>query len=72
MRTSVSLYHRQTAKDLVIDLKRLKQRLEVEAEIERTATPEPGEAIAQLTTSRGLENGCNHKRVELKKMGLRW
>ena len=30
----------QTAKDLLIDLKRLKQQLEVEAEIERTAAPE--------------------------------
>jgi serine/threonine protein kinase len=29
----------QTAKDLLIDLKRLRQRLEVEAEIERTAEP---------------------------------
>jgi TolB-like protein/Tfp pilus assembly protein PilF len=48
----------QTAKDLVIDLKRLKQRLDVEAEIERTARPEPGEAIAQLTTNRGLETAA--------------
>jgi serine/threonine-protein kinase len=30
----------QTAKDLLIDLKRLKQQLDVEAEIERTAAPE--------------------------------
>ena len=30
----------QTAKDLSVDLKRLKQRLEVEAEIERSITPE--------------------------------
>jgi serine/threonine-protein kinase len=30
----------QTAKDLLLDLKRLKQKLEVEAEIERTAPPE--------------------------------
>ena len=30
----------QTAKDLLIDLKRLRQRLEVEAEIERTAEPQ--------------------------------
>jgi serine/threonine protein kinase/Tfp pilus assembly protein PilF len=30
----------QTAKDLLIDLKRLKQKLDVEAEIERTSAPE--------------------------------
>src|SRR4029079_3465140 len=30
----------QTAKDLSVDLKRLRQRLEVEAEIERSITPE--------------------------------
>ncbi len=30
----------QTAKDLLIDLKRLKQKLDVDAEIERTSTPE--------------------------------
>ena len=40
----------QTAKDLVIDLKRLRQRLDVEAEIERTSSPESGGAIAVLTT----------------------
>jgi TolB-like protein/Tfp pilus assembly protein PilF len=43
----------QTAKDLVIDLKRLKQRLDVDAEIERTSTPESGGAIAGLTTQGG-------------------
>jgi len=32
----------QLAKDLGLDLKRLKQRLEVEAELERTITPEEG------------------------------
>ena len=30
----------QTAKDMAIDLRRLKRRLEVEAEIERSAEPE--------------------------------
>jgi eukaryotic-like serine/threonine-protein kinase len=30
----------QTAKDLLVDLKRLKQRLDLEAEIQRTGTPE--------------------------------
>jgi serine/threonine-protein kinase len=38
----------QTAKDMLLDLKRLKQKLEVDAEIERTVPPElrsaPGEA----------------------------
>jgi len=43
----------QTAKDLLIDLKRLKQRLDVNAEIERTSIQEPGSAIAGLTTSSG-------------------
>ncbi len=32
----------QTAKDLSVDLKRLKQRLEVDAELERSITPEEG------------------------------
>jgi TolB-like protein/Tfp pilus assembly protein PilF len=40
----------QSAKDMLLDLKRLKQKLEVEAEIERTVPPElrsaPGEARA--------------------------
>ncbi|HYY99487.1 MAG TPA: protein kinase, partial [Pyrinomonadaceae bacterium] len=40
----------QTVKDLVIDLKRLRQRLDVEAEIERASAPESGGAIAGLTT----------------------
>jgi serine/threonine protein kinase/tetratricopeptide (TPR) repeat protein len=43
----------QTAKDLMIDLKRLKQRLDVEAEIERTSIPESGGPIAVLTTRGG-------------------
>ncbi len=43
----------QTAKDLLIDLKRLKQRLDLDAEIERTSIQEPGSAIAGLTTSSG-------------------
>ena len=33
----------QSAKDLLVDLKRLRQRLEVQAEIERSAPPEPSE-----------------------------
>jgi len=37
----------QTAKDLQIDLKRLKQRLEFEAELERSAQPEAGDAAAR-------------------------
>ena len=36
----------QTAKDLQIDLKRLRQRLEFEAELERSAQPEAGDAAA--------------------------
>jgi eukaryotic-like serine/threonine-protein kinase len=43
----------QTAKDLLIDLKRLKQRLDVDAEIERTSIKEPGGAIDGLTTRSG-------------------
>jgi serine/threonine protein kinase/tetratricopeptide (TPR) repeat protein len=39
----------QTAKDLVIDLKKLKQRLDVEAEIKRTSIPESGGASTVLT-----------------------
>ncbi|HEY8186956.1 MAG TPA: protein kinase, partial [Pyrinomonadaceae bacterium] len=40
----------QTAKDLVIDLKKLKQRLDVDAEIERTSIKDPG---VVLTTRNG-------------------
>jgi serine/threonine-protein kinase len=43
----------QTAKDLLIDLKRLKQRLDVEAEIERTSAPESGRTNAVSTTRDG-------------------
>ena len=39
----------QHVKDLLIDLKRLKQKLDVEAEIERTLTPEEGAAAAVPT-----------------------
>jgi len=41
----------QTAKDLSVDLKRLKQRLEVEAELERSITPEEE---ARRTSNRPL------------------
>ena len=44
----------QTARDLQIDLKRLRQRLEFEAELERSAQPEAGDAaISQETVARG-------------------
>lgn len=42
----------QTAKDLTIDLKKLKQRLEVESEIERTAQPESRNGAALTTASK--------------------
>ena len=42
----------QHVKDLLIDLKRLKQRLDVEAEIERTQTPEEGAAAAPTRAGR--------------------
>ena len=44
----------QTAKDLVIDLKRLKQRLDIEAEIERTSTAQPdGNLVGGSATREG-------------------
>lgn len=60
----------QTAKDLVIDLKRLKQRLDVEAEIERTplgptfpralAPYRPAAVVKTLATvGLGKQNGEN-------------
>jgi serine/threonine-protein kinase len=39
----------QTAKEMLVDVKRLKQKLDVEAEIERTHVPEAGDAF--VTTS---------------------
>ncbi len=42
----------QHVKDLLIDLKRLKQKLDVEAEIERTQTPEEGAAAAPTGAGR--------------------
>ena len=36
----------QTAKDLLIDLRRLRQQLEVKAEVERLGTPGPGSEVA--------------------------
>jgi Tol biopolymer transport system component len=39
----------QTAEDLLTDLRRLRQRLEVEAEIERLATPDSGAELAVTT-----------------------
>src|SRR6266511_3245959 len=41
----------QTAKDLLIDLKRLKQRLDVEAEIERTVPPELRTSASEAKTA---------------------
>jgi len=40
----------QTAKDLLVDLRRLRQRLDVEAEIERTAEPEKGREEKAVAT----------------------
>lgn len=45
----------QTAKDLSVDLKRLKQRLEVDAELERSITPE---AEARRTGALGAAGGA--------------
>jgi len=56
----------QTAKDLMIDLKRLKQRLDVEAEIERTSVPDSGGAIEVSTTHGGqAEVDTVHHRAAL-------
>lgn len=41
----------QTAKDLLVDLRRLRQRLEVEAEIERTAQPEKSDEEKAVASS---------------------
>jgi len=38
----------QTAKDLLVDLRQLKKRLEIDAEIERTESPNEGKANTQL------------------------
>lgn len=45
----------QTAKDLQIDLKRLRQRLEFEAELERSAQPEAGDAAATTVGQERVE-----------------
>src|SRR5438128_3815475 len=45
----------QLAKDLGLDLKRLKQRLEMEAELERSVTPEEGARRAGQTATAGRE-----------------
>jgi eukaryotic-like serine/threonine-protein kinase len=45
----------QTAKDLQIDLKRLRQRLEFEAELERSAQPEAGDAAARTVGQQRVE-----------------
>jgi eukaryotic-like serine/threonine-protein kinase len=45
----------QGAKDMLLDLKRLKQRLEVEAEIERTVPPELRGATGEARPSGGQE-----------------
>jgi serine/threonine-protein kinase len=45
----------QTAKDLLVDLRRFKQKLEVEGEIERTAAPELQSSSAEIKPSDGRE-----------------
>src|SRR5258708_18805637 len=45
----------QTAKDLLVDLRRLKQKLEVDGEIERTAAPEVQSPSAEIKPSDGRE-----------------
>jgi serine/threonine protein kinase len=42
----------QTAKDLLVDLRRLRQQLEVNAEVERLATPGPGSELAATTDAK--------------------
>src|SRR6266567_2687338 len=52
----------QTAKDLLIDLKKLKQRLEVEAEIERTVPPElrTAASLAKTATNTTTAEAIHH------------
>jgi serine/threonine-protein kinase len=45
----------QTAKDLLVDLRRFKQKLEVEGEIERTAAPELQGSSSEIKPSDGRE-----------------
>jgi eukaryotic-like serine/threonine-protein kinase len=47
----------QTVKDMLLDLRRLKQKLEVEAEIERTVPPELRGATGEARLSGGQEAG---------------
>jgi Tol biopolymer transport system component len=49
----------QVAKDMVLDLKRLRQRLDVEAEIERSVTPERGVEDRRAATGGG-QAGTGH------------
>jgi serine/threonine protein kinase/tetratricopeptide (TPR) repeat protein len=42
----------QTAKEMLVDLRRLKQKLDVEAEIERTHVPEAVDAVSAATSGR--------------------
>src|SRR6266545_4523423 len=50
----------QTAKDLLIDLKKLKQRLDVEAEIERTVPPELRTSASEAKTASSTTGEAIH------------
>jgi predicted ATPase/tRNA A-37 threonylcarbamoyl transferase component Bud32 len=50
----------QTAKDLLIDLKRLKQRLEFDAEMERTLTPEESRERIEASLQKSHQGAPNN------------
>jgi len=54
----------QTARDLQIDLKRLRQRLEFEAELERSGQPEAGEAAARTVSQEIVTKGTAAETAE--------
>ncbi len=47
----------QTAREMLTDLRRLKQRLEASAELERSIAPDAGQGRPQITTSNTLAGG---------------
>jgi serine/threonine protein kinase/tetratricopeptide (TPR) repeat protein len=49
----------QTAKDLALDLKRLRQRLEIESELERSVTPERSAEERRAATGSGMITGTH-------------
>ena len=59
----------QHVKDLLIDLKRLKQRLDVEAEIERTQSPEASDAEAATTNGARVGEMAQTKAARVADVG---